>query len=183
MTKRKQAVLIVDMINDFQHENGRQLFDQVMPIAGRVKKFKERANAAGVPVIYVNDNFRHWHGTFESTIEHVEKNSDEGRQIVEMLRPEKQDYYVLKPHRSGFYKTPLGVLLDQLEIDELIVAGASTDMCILSTAHDAQMRGYKIRVPSDCTAAVKDEHRDQALDLIARVLDADISLSDEIEFV
>lgn len=182
MTDHKQALLIVDMINDFQHENGEQLFEQVLPIAKKIKKIKERANAANVPVIYVNDNFKHWHDTFDSTMEHVEKSSDEGRQIVALLRPASDDYYVLKPHRSGFYKTPLGVLLDELGVEELIITGATTDMCVLSTAHDAQMRKYKLRVPSDCTGAVKVEHHVQALDLMRRVLDADTRPSTAITF-
>jgi nicotinamidase-related amidase len=183
MAENKQAVLIVDMMNDFRHDDGEELFERVLPVARTIKKLKERANAAGVPVIYVNDNFEHWHDTFASTIEHVEQSSDEGRQIVELLRPVKEDYYVLKPHRSGFYKTPLGVLLEDLDVDELIITGATTDMCVLSTAHDAQMRKYKIRVPSDCTGAVRDEYRKQALDLMTRVLDANTDPSDTIEFM
>jgi len=183
MAETKQAVLIVDMINDFQHEDGEQLFSQVLPVARKIKELKQRANDAGVPVIYVNDNFEHWHDTFQSTIEHVQQNSNEGRRVVELLRPGKDDYYVLKPHRSGFYKTPLGVLLDELDVNEWIITGATTDMCVLSTAHDAQMRKYKIRVPRDCTGAIKDEHRDQALDLMERVLEADTTASNAIEFV
>lgn len=179
----KQAVLIVDMINDFRHEDGAVLFKQVEPIMHNIARLRSCANDAGVPVIYVNDNFRHWHDTFETTIDHVEKNSDEGRRVVEILRPGRDDFYILKPHRSGFYKTPLGVLLSELGINELIITGAATDMCVLSTAHDAQMRKYKIRVPRDTTAALKDEHRDQALELMERVLDADTAPTDAIAFV
>jgi nicotinamidase-related amidase len=181
MTDRDQALLIIDMINDFRHENGRELFGQVLPIVDSIRQLKQRANDAGIPVIYVNDNFRHWHDTFETTIAHVEKRSDEGRRVVEILRPGGDDYYILKPHRSGFYKTPLGVLLDELGVEELIITGAATDMCVLSTAHDAQMRKYKLRVPRDTTAALKDEYRDQALELMSRVLDADISNSNSID--
>jgi nicotinamidase-related amidase len=178
MAKSKQAMLIVDMINDFQHDDGKRLFNKVRPVARKIRELKVRVVATGVPVIYVNDNFRNWHDTFDSTIRHVEQSSDEGRQIVELLRPVKDDYYILKPHRSGFYKTPLGVLLEELDVDRLIITGATTDMCVLSTVHDAQMRKYKLRVPSDTTAAIEDEHRDQALDLMQRVFDVDTSPSD-----
>ena len=183
MDKNKQAVLIVDMINFFRHDDGEQLFKQVLPIARNIRRLRDRAEAAHVPVIYVNDNFQNWRDTFQSTVEHVEKSSDKGRQVVELLRPNKEDYYVLKPHRSGFYKTPLGVLLDELGVEELIITGASTDMCILSTANDAQMRKHKVRVPSDTTTALTDEYRDQALDLMRRVLGVNTSASDEMTFL
>src|SRR6476646_6266693 len=75
MAKTKQAVLIVDMINDFQHEHGAQLFKQVLPVARKISRLKQRAKVADVPVIYVNDNFQHWHDTFQTTIEHVAKSS------------------------------------------------------------------------------------------------------------
>ena len=103
--------------------------------------------------------------------------------MVQILKPSEEDYFVLKPHRSGFYKTPLGVLLGELDVDELIITGSATDMCVLSTAHDAQMRKYKLRVPRDCTAAIKDEHRDQALNLMERVLETDTTESDKIRFM
>jgi len=180
MAEHKQALLIVDMINDFQHEDGEKLFQQVLPVARKIGALKQRANAAGVPVIFVNDNFKKWHDSFQTTMRHVEENSDEGKRMIEILEPREDDYYVLKPHRSGFYKTPLGVLLGDLGSEELIITGSATDMCVLSTAHDAQMRKYKLRVPSDCTAALKNEYRDQALDLMERVLEADTSPSEKI---
>jgi nicotinamidase-related amidase len=180
--KNKSALLIVDMINDFRHEDGDKLFRQVLPVAKTLAALKARARASGVPVIYVNDNFKQWHDSFGTTIGHVQDSSEEGRQIVETLRPGSTDYYILKPHRSGFYKTPLGVLLKELGADELIIAGAATDMCILSTAHDAHMRDYKLRIPRDCTAAITNKHRDQALDLMERVLHANTSPSSTISF-
>ena len=183
MGKHKQALLIVDMINDFQHEDGNTLFKNVLPVAERIAELKKRANAGDVPVIFVNDNFKKWHDSFHTTIRHVEESSEEGRRMVQILKPSEEDYFVLKPHRSGFYKTPLGVLLGELDVDELIITGSATDMCVLSTAHDAQMRKYKLRVPRDCTAAIKDEHRDQALDLMERVLETDTTESDKIRFM
>ena len=183
MEKNKQALLIVDMINDFQHEDGGQLYRQVLPVAEKIAELKRRAHVADAPVIFVNDNFKKWHDSFNTTIRHVEESSDEGKRMVEILQPTEEDYYVLKPHRSAFYKTPLGVLLEELDVEELIITGSATDMCVLSTAHDAQMRKYKLRVPRDCTASIKNEHKDQALDLMARVLDADVSPSDQIEFM
>jgi nicotinamidase-related amidase len=179
---RGKALLIVDMINDFRFDDGDELFRRTLPVAKRIVKLRERAHDARVPVIYVNDNFAKWHDTFQTTIETIAHASDPGREIVTLMRPEKDDYYVLKPDRSGFYETPLEILLGDLGVKELIITGVTTDMCVLFTAHDAHMRDIKVAVPSDCTAAIKPAHKTQALKLLERVANADTRPSDEIRF-
>ena len=179
---RGQALLIVDMINDFQYEGGDLLFARTLPVAKRIVRLRERAHDARVPVIYVNDNFAKWHDTFQTTIETIAHASDRGREIVALMRPENDDYYVLKPDRSGFYETPLEILLADLGVKELVITGVTTDICVLFTAHDAHMRDLKVAVPSDCTTAIKPAHKMQALQLLERVADADTRPSDKIRF-
>ena len=176
------ALLIIDMINDFQHDDGKELFQTARSVAHRIAELKLRAMASEVPVIYVNDNFQEWRASFATTVETVEKNSNEGGEMVSLLRPTDADYYVLKPHRSGFYKTPLGLLLDHLRVSNLILTGITTDMCVLLTAQEARMRGFVVCVPSDCVTALKVEFHEQALDLIERTTDADIRPSVELKF-
>jgi nicotinamidase-related amidase len=178
---RRFALLIIDMINDFAFPNAELLFKHAVPAARQIAKLKQAALDANVPVIYVNDNFKQWHDSFETTIEMVESKSEMGRAIVSILRPSRDDYYILKPHRSGFYKTPLGVLLDRLQVSNLIITGITTDMCVLFTSNDAHMRGYGIIVPSDCTAAVKDDYHRQALNILERSTDANIRHSSGID--
>jgi len=179
---KRQALLIVDMINDFRFPDGGKLFRRALPVAKAIVKLRKRVNEAKTPVIYVNDNFAKWHDTFETTIETIANASDEGREIVELLRPEKQDYYVLKPDRSGFYETPLEILLEDLGVTDVIITGVMTDICVLFTAHDAHMRDLAVVVPSDCTTALTNAHKKQALDLLERVADADTRPSDKIRF-
>ena len=176
------ALLIIDMINDFKHEDGPALFEHALPAAHAIARVKKRAVDERVPVIYVNDNFQEWRASFEATIERVENRSGEGRQMVELLKPGGRDYYVLKPHRSGFYKTPLGLLLDHLNTSHLVLTGITTDTCVLQTCHEAHIRGYQMFVPSDCTAAARIEYHKQALDMIERTTDAGVGESDEIQF-
>ena len=177
---KRQALLIVDMINDFRFSDGETLFRRALPVAKAIVNLRKRADAVDVPVIYVNDNFAKWHDTFQTTIETIEGASDEGREIVSLLRPEKQDYYVLKPDRSGFYETPLEILLEDLGVTDVIVTGVTTDICVLFTAHDAHMRDLGVAVPSDCTTAVTTAYKRQAINLLERVADADTRPSDKI---
>lgn len=162
------------MISDFDFPDGRRLFASALPAAKKIASLKKRLAASDIPVIYVNDNFNKWHDSFATTIESVQRSSAAGRQIVDILQPGELDYYVLKPDRSGFYETPLGVLLEVLRVTDLIITGVTTDICVLFTANDAYMRGFKVVVPSDCCAAVRETWHEQALDLMKRTVEADV---------
>jgi nicotinamidase-related amidase len=178
--KHGTALLIVDMINAFDYEDGAELFENAVPAAEAIAELKRKCVQGEVPAIYVNDNFHKWHNSFASTIDAVEEASTEGRRMVSLLRPNKEDYYVLKPHRSGFYKTPLGLLLSELEVSRVILTGVTTDMCILHTGQDAYIRGFELVVPGDCTAALRQEYHSQSLEILKRTGNADTRDSAEI---
>ena len=114
--------------------------------------------------------------------EHFMRPEAEGREIVKLLEPQSDDYYVLKPHRSAFYSTTLELLLRDLETTTLIVTGVTTDICVLFTANDAYMRGFDLVIPRDCVAAVKPAHTKQAMEFIKRVLKADTPSADNVSF-
>jgi nicotinamidase-related amidase len=176
------ALLMLDVITDFEFEDGDALLARTRPVAERLAKFRKRAKRAGTAVIYVNDNFGRWQEDFKTIVEEFTRPEAKGRDVVEMLRPEPDDYYVLKPHRSAFYSTSLMLLLEKLGATKLIVTGVTTDICVLFTANDAYMRGFDLHVPSDCVAAVKEKYDTEALDFIRRVLKADTRPSDKIRF-
>ena len=177
-----EALLILDMITDFEFKDGERLFPQALEIARNIALLKEKAKAADAAVIYVNDNYGRWNEDFHSYVRSVEQRSDMGRQIVELLRPQKEDMFVLKPQRSGFYATPLGVLLLSMGTSRVVVTGVTADICVLFTAHDAYMRGFSVYVPSDCTTAINRRHSQHALRFLERIADVDIGASDEVEF-
>jgi nicotinamidase-related amidase len=54
---------------------------------------------------------------------------------------------------SAFYGSPLDILLDKMGTRSLIVAGLATNICVQLTAMDGFLRGLKMHVPADCTAA------------------------------
>lgn len=174
------ALLLIDLITDFDFEDGKKLLKNSQAIAEPVTELLSRARSSGIPVIYVNDNFGHWKEDFKRQVARVMNSSEKCRDFIEKIKPEKDDLYILKPQRSGFYETPLEVLLDAMNVRSLILTGVTTDICVLFTAHDAYMRGFEVSVPANCTAAVSVEHKVQALKLIQRVVDADISPSSSL---
>ena len=176
------AVIVLDMISDFEFEDGDRLRANALQITEALAALTERARSTGVPVIFVNDNFGRWTENFATHVDHVKQASEDGRHLIERIGPKPGDYHILKPQRSAFYATPLEVLLLTLEIKHLVLTGITTDICVLFTAHDAYMRGYRITVPSDCTAAVKDEYHLNALRFLERVVHAQVTEATAIGF-
>ena len=176
------ALILLDVITDFEFDDGDQLLKHTLKVAPNLAALKSKARRAGVPVIYVNDNFGKWQEDFKTMSEHFALTTAKGTDVVRLLAPEKDDYYVLKPHRSGFYSTTLELLIRELKATKLIITGITTDICVLFTANDAYMRGFDLYIPSDCVAAVKPAFTKQTLEFIGRVLKADTRPSSEISF-
>lgn len=176
------AVLLIDLISDYEFEDGEELFQQTLPIAERIAELKKRAKQAKVPIIYVNDNFGKWQSDFRKLLHHCLNGEVRGKPIVELLKPDEDDYFVLKPKHSGFYSTTLAILLEYLGVKTLILTGITADICVLFTANDAYMRDYHLMVPADCVASVNPDETLHALAHMRRVLKADTRPATEIGF-
>lgn len=175
------ALLLIDVINDFEFEGAEALFEHALPAARRMAELKKRARRAGIPVIYVNDNFGKWQSDFQKLIKHCLETPTRGRPVVELLKPDEDDYFVLKPKHSAFFSTTLDTLLNYLGVRTLIIAGVAGDICVLFTANDAFMRDFHLIVPGDCVASNDPEDNRNALQHMKRVLKADITPSTELD--
>lgn len=180
--KSKIALLIIDMISDFEFESGEKLFVNSEPIAENILRLKRKAKQAKIPVVYVNDNFGKWQSDFKKLLEHCADEKVRGSRIARLLAPDDDDYFVLKPKHSGFFSTTLDVLLEYLGAETLILTGVASNICILFTANDAYMRDFELIVPRDCVAANEKEQNDLTLDFLEKVLKADTRQSEEINF-
>ena len=176
------ALILIDVINPIDFEGGDKLLEQALPMANSLAVFKRRAKAAKIPVVYVNDNFGRWRSDFPQVVEACLQSGVPGKPIVELLRPEEDDYFVLKPKHSAFYQTNLETLLESLGADTLIMTGMAGDICVLFSANDAYMRNFRLIIPPDCTASEERDRNQQVLNLMSRVLKAQLTFSREIEF-
>ena len=178
--KSGAALLLIDVINDFDFPEGEQLLQLAIPVGKNIAGLTHRARAAGIPVIYVNDNFGRWQSDFKKIVDHA-LTEGRGKQVVEMLLPEDDDYFVLKPKHSGFYSTSLALLLTHLGTKNLILTGIAGNNCVLFTANDAYMRDFKIFVPSDCIVSNTEEENRHALEQMENVLKADTTIATELD--
>ena len=168
------ALLLIDVINDLEFTNNQPLVRQAGRLANRIAALKKRARRAGIPVIYVNDNFGKWQSDFQKQVHHCLNDDVCGKVLAQKLKPEPEDYFVLKPKHSGFFSTTLDTVLRYLGAHTLILAGIAGDRCVLFTANDAFLREFSVFVPSDCVISNSAQQNRQALKLMERVLEADI---------
>ncbi len=174
------ALVIIDMINDLDFEGGRQLQGPAERAARQIRRLREAADAAGVPVVYVNDNFQQWHSERSRLVEHCDREDSRGRAIIAAVRPREDDYFVIKPQFSGFYATNLPVLFPQLGVSRLILTGVAADICILFTAADAHMREYRLWVPADCVASEDEQRTEWALEIMRGSMSAETRPTSEL---
>jgi nicotinamidase-related amidase len=175
------ALLLIDVINDLEFEGGDALLQYALPMAARLAALKRRAKQAGIPAIYANDNYGRWQSDFTQLIDHVRQEQVRGRPIADLLLPEADDYFVLKPKHSAFYSTTLETLLRYLKVQSLILSGIAGNSCVFFTASDAFMRDFHLYVPADCVASIDPRENDSALRQLQLVLQVDTTLSPDLD--
>jgi nicotinamidase-related amidase len=147
----RDALLLVDVINDFRHENGEALLASYRERHGALVAAIRDARERGIPVVYANDNFGAWDGDARRLVREAVENGL-GGELVAAVAPEEGDCFVVKPRYSAFDHTPLELLLRPLEIERVLLAGGATEMCIVQTAIDAKEEGFKVSILADACA-------------------------------
>jgi nicotinamidase-related amidase len=175
------ALLLIDVINDLDFPGNEEIVERVVPMARRIAALKARAREAGIPAIYVNDNFGRWRSDRRALLEHSLASGLPGRRMVEILRPDDDDYFVLKPKHSAFFSTTLDTLLAYLGARTLILTGVAGNICVFFTANDAYMRDFRLVVPADCVASNTTRENDYALEQMAQILKADTAPSADLD--
>ncbi len=179
--QRRTALLLVDVINDMDFEGSEPLVRCAEPMARRLHELKRRCRAAGIPTIYINDNFGKWRSDFRSLVEHCTNDPVPGREVARQLEPDDEDYFVLKPKNSAFFGTTLDTLLKNLGATTVILTGIAGDNCVLFSANDAYLRDYTLLIPCDCVVSNSREENDAALRLMQKVVKADITASADLD--
>jgi nicotinamidase-related amidase len=174
------ALLLIDVINDFEFPEGDQLLSLALPVGKEIQKLKLQAKRVGIPVIYVNDNFGKWQSDLNKIVSHCVNDGVRGEPFVKLVLPDEDDYFVLKPKHSGFYCTSLELLLAHVGARRLILAGIAGNNCVLFTANDAYMRDFELFVPSDCVVSETEADNKYALKQMKEVLKADIGPAREL---
>lgn len=160
------ALVIVDVVNPLDFPAGGALLEQALPAVRRLARLKARLKGEGWAVVYVNDNFTHWRNDFRELVAICSRDDCVGAPLVKAVPPQHDDYNILKPRHSAFFDTPLELLLAQLGIRRVALAGIAGDSCVVASAIGAHMRQLDVTVVRDCTASVTGARNAAAMKLL-----------------
>jgi len=171
-----EAIIILDMVKHFE---GKEHVKRIIP---NIQSVIKGAQDAKVPVIYVCDMHRPSDKLYFELSKyepHCLIGTESG-EVIDELKPEKPDLIVRKRNLSGFHATDLEITLRAMGVDRIILAGASTDGCILFTGADGYQRYFHVVVLNDCTASARgtDSH-EWALRLMETTMNIEILSSKE----
>lgn len=172
-TFNKTAILFIDVINHFNFDGGQKLLKNTKDILPNFVNLRAYAKKNNLPLIYINDHYGLWQADFNKIINHCKNEKSE--EVIETLKPDENDYFLIKPMHSAFFQTPLQSLLTELNCNHLLISGVAGDICILFTAKDAYMYNFKMHIPSNCMASEENDGNDYALYLMNSVMKADIT--------
>ncbi|WP_102142435.1 cysteine hydrolase family protein [Mycobacterium hubeiense] len=167
------AVLVIDMLNAYRHEDADLLIPNVAeimaPLAGLIADARRRD---GIDLIYVNDNY----GDFTAEFSDIVRSALDGERpdLVKPIVPDDSCRTLIKVRHSAFYATALDYLLGRLETRRLVLTGQVTEQCVLYTALDAYVRHLDVVVPRDAVAHIDSALGDAALKMMERNMRAEI---------
>ncbi|MEA2157805.1 MAG: hypothetical protein QOD66_185 [Solirubrobacteraceae bacterium] len=167
------ALIIVDMLNSYEHEDADPLMDSVREVLPAIRDLIDRTRRdQDALVVYVNDNSGDWSAGRPEIVEQAM----DGRapELIEPLIPPPGTPFVVKARHSIFYQTQLEYLLREEQIDRLILAGQVTEQCILYSALDAYVRHFGLVIPRDCVAHIQEDLAQSALRMMGSNMRAEV---------
>jgi nicotinamidase-related amidase len=183
----RTALVIIDMQRDFLEPGGfgETLGNDVSRLQAAVKPLQAvlaAAREAGMLVIHTREGHRP--DLSDAPPAKVERGApskrigdkgpmgrilirgEEGHDIVAALYPIEGEPVIDKPGKGAFYQTDLESMLRNCAIENLFVAGVTTEVCVNTTVREANDRGYRCIVLSDCCASYFPEFHEMGLKMI-----------------
>ena len=183
----RTALIIIDMQRDFLEPGGfgETLGNNVSLLKSTIEPCRQvlaAARKAGILVVHTRDG--HSADMSDAPPAKVERGSpskrigdpgpmgriliqgEPGHDIISELYPIAGEAVVDKPGKGAFYATNLGLILANRGIENLLVCGVTTEVCVNTTVREANDRGFRCIVLSDCCGSYFPEFHQMGLAMI-----------------
>ncbi|GGV21749.1 isochorismatase [Streptomyces spectabilis] len=174
------AVIVIDMINMYDHEDAERLLPSARRVVPVVADLLAAARAQGAPVVYANDNFGQWRSHHGEIVDAALAGPH--ADLVAPIVPDDEALFVVKARHSIFYETPLSYLLWELGVRHVVLCGQVTEQCVLYSALDAHIRHLDVTVVSDAVASIHPELADAALEMMRTNMGARVVRAQDVRF-
>jgi nicotinamidase-related amidase len=168
----RTALIVTDMLNPYEHEDADKLIESVEQALPKLVALRDRADAADVPVIYVNDNHDEWESSRQQLVDAALAGARPG--LIEPILPRDDDLFLSKTRHSIFYATPFEHILTQEGVDRIVLAGQVTEQCILYSALDAYIRHIDTAIPRDALAHIFGDLAEASMTMMERNMHAEV---------
>ena len=166
----RDALAVIDLLQRFDHQDGDVLLASLRERLPGLRGALDRARTDGTPVVYVNDLDGRWDSNAPALVR--DALDGPGGDALAEVAPREGDRVLLKPRYSIFDHTPLVILLRELEVERLLLAGAATEMCVVQSAIDARELGFKVSILAGACATTDPELERLAFEYAERVVGA-----------
>lgn len=143
----KQALLVIDVQNDYFYQ-GKMELELPQEALYQINKVEEFFIANNLPIVYIQHIKDQENADFF-------KRGTRGSLLHEELRVDSSSIIMEKQYPNSFFKTNLIEILKSLKIEQVVITGMMTHMCIDSTTRASKELGYNPIVLSDATATKK----------------------------
>ena len=165
----KQALVITDMLNDFLDPAGALFVGEaaraIIPFVADKIDAMRREQAV---IIFLADAHDPNDPEFSRFPPHAVQGTW-GAQVIPQLRIAPGDYVVAKTTFSGLFGTELRDILTREEVQEVHLVGVCTSICVMETARDLDLHGFRVVVYRDGVADLNREDHDWALERMTRL--------------
>ncbi len=175
---RKSALVIIDLQNAFCHKEGTLGksgldTDRLSSVVEPLRKVITRCHEVDIPVLWtVQEHFeRDKRRARKKLPSHTSKRKQVSAlagswdaEIIDELKDLVGDpTMIIRKHRfGGFYETRLDIVLEQLGVDHLFVAGLTTNACVETTIREAYLRDYDVIGINECISGVNEDWEESA---------------------
>jgi nicotinamidase-related amidase len=172
-----KALIIVDMLKDFV--DGELANPRAQRIAAPLRRLLDHARESGWVVVFSNDAHRPDDPELKIWGEHAMEGSP-GAQVIDELAPRDGDLVSPKRSYGAFDATGLAEELKERNVDEVVITGQHTHICVRHSSYGALRNGFEVTVPRDAVCAFEGVNEEDALEYLKMAYGANVTTVDEL---